>query len=108
MNQAVPLLNFMDAISRERLQQGAKPQKAIDFLMLDAAAIAHAHFFSTRDALCAKADSPASAISGFYQTTQRLIARFKPVRVIVPARSFIKATRVAGNDSIPSCGGKSV
>jgi 5'-3' exonuclease len=73
----------MDAISRERLQKGAKPQKAIDFLMLDAAAIAHAHFFSTRDALGAKADSPASAISGFYQTTQRLIARFKPVRVIV-------------------------
>lgn len=73
----------MDVISRERLLQGAKPQKAIDFLLLDAAAIGHAHFFSTRDPLGSNAGAPASAILGFYQTTQRLIARFKPVRVIV-------------------------
>ena len=73
----------MDAISRERLLQGAKPQKAIDFLLLDAAAIAHAHFFSARDPLGANAGTPASAIVGFYQTAQRLIARFKPVRVVV-------------------------
>lgn len=73
----------MDAISRERLLQGAKPQKAIDFLLLDAAAIAHAHFFSARDPLGANTGTPASAILGFYQTAQRLIARFKPVRVVV-------------------------
>jgi 5'-3' exonuclease len=73
----------MDVISRERLLQGAKAQKAIDFLLLDAAAIAHAHFFSTRDAFGANEAPPASAIVGFYQTAQRLIARFKPVRVIV-------------------------
>ena len=73
----------MDVISRERLLQGAKAQKAIDFLLLDAAAIAHAHFFSTRDAFGANEGPPASAIVGFYQTAQRLIARFKPVRVIV-------------------------
>ena len=105
----------MDAISRERLLQGAKAQKAIDFLLLDAAAIAHAHFFSARDPLGANTSPPASAIVGFYQTAHRLIARFKPVRVIVPstaggcpARSFIKATRAAGNGLTLSCGGKSV
>jgi DNA polymerase-1 len=73
----------MDAILRERLLQGAKPQKAIDFLLLDAAAIAHAHFFSARDPQDGSAGAPATAIEGFYQTAQRLIARFKPVRVIV-------------------------
>jgi DNA polymerase I len=73
----------MDAISRERLLQGAKPKKAIDFLLLDAAAIAHAHFFSARHPLGAHAGPPASAIVGFYQTAQRMIARFKPVRVII-------------------------
>jgi len=73
----------MDAISRERLLQGARPQKAIDFLLLDAPAIAHAHFFSTRDLHDGGAGVPASAIVGFYQAAQRLIARFKPVRVIV-------------------------
>jgi DNA polymerase I len=73
----------MDAILRERLLRGAKPQKAIDFLLLDAAAIAHAHFFSARDPQGSSEGAPATAIVGFYQTTQRLIARFKPVRVIV-------------------------
>jgi 5'-3' exonuclease len=73
----------MDAISREKLLRGAKPQKAIDFLLLDAAAIAHAHFFSARESLGTNAGGPARAILGFYQTAQRLIARFKPVRVIV-------------------------
>jgi 5'-3' exonuclease len=76
----------MDPVAKEKLLrevQGAKSQTAVDYLLLDAASIAHAHFFSTRDPVSSEGDVPANGILGFYNTAQRLIARFKPFRIIV-------------------------
>src|SRR5271165_5522472 len=76
----------MDPIRKQKLLkevQGVRPHKAVDFLLLDAAAITHAHFFSTRDPVGTDGNVPANGILGFYITAQRLIARFKPGRTIV-------------------------
>jgi 5'-3' exonuclease len=75
----------MNASSKESLLHNvrkAKAKKAVDYLLLDAASIAYVHFFSTRPGFV-REGVPENAILGFYSTAQKLIERFKPIRVVV-------------------------